>query len=174
MMIIAEEKSMGDEIEISKKIIINGDEKSVEALPSVRLLDVLRSGLGLTGVKEGCGEGECGACSIILNGDLIASCIVPFGYLTDGDNITTIEGMDDSNKIAVAIRKCFIEGGAIQCGMCTPGMIMAAYVLLSKNDDPTRDEIAEAISGNLCRCTGYKKIIDAIAMAASTLKAENR
>ena len=142
-------------------IRINGKTRKVKAVPTARLLDVLRLDLGLTGTKEGCGEGECGACSIILNGELVNSCLILFGQLKNGDEIITIEGAAGKKRLT-PIQEHFLSCGGTQCGICTPGMILAAHALLAKNPKPTREEIAKAIAGNLCRCTGYKKIIDAI------------
>jgi carbon-monoxide dehydrogenase small subunit len=142
-------------------LIINGKQRKVTALETDRLLDVLREHLRLTGTKEGCGEGECGACTVILNGELVNSCLVLFGQLENGDQITTIEGVAGRKKLA-PLQEHFLEHGGTQCGICTPGMILAAHALLAINPRPTREEIARAIAGNLCRCTGYKKIIDAI------------
>jgi carbon-monoxide dehydrogenase small subunit len=148
-------------------LIINGKRCKVKAAATDRLLDVLRENLHLTGTKEGCGEGECGACSIILNGDVVNSCLILFGQLSDGDQITTIEGVGGKRHLA-PLQEHFLSEGGVQCGICTPGMILAAHALLQKNPRPTRDEIAKAIAGNLCRCTGYKKIIDAIERCSLT------
>ena len=142
-------------------LIVNGKKRKVEANPMDRLLDVIRDNLHLTGTKEGCGEGECGACSVLLNGDVVNSCLILFGQLEDGDEVVTIEGIAGERRLC-PLQDHFLSEGAVQCGICIPGMIMAAYALLLKNPKPTRDEIATAIAGNLCRCTGYKKIIDAI------------
>lgn len=126
----------------------------------MRLVDFLREELGLTGTKEGCGEGECGACTVILEGNAVASCLVLVGQV-DGKSIITVEGLAEDNQLS-ALQQAFVDKGAIQCGFCTPGMLLSAKALLDKNPTPTRDEIAVAIEGNLCRCTGYVKIIDAI------------
>lgn len=138
------------------KIIVNGIEYQPTVSPTMRLLDYLRKELKLTGTKEGCGEGECGACSVLIDGKLVNSCMVLLGQI-DGKSVTTIEGIDEPELF-----KAFEETGAVQCGFCTPGMIMAATALLRKNLNPSVYEIKEAISGNLCRCTGYKKIVEAI------------
>ena len=132
--------------------------------PLRRLLDVLREDYGLTGSKEGCGEGECGACSIIKNGKLVTPCIIPVGAI-QGAELLTIEGIRDTEK-GKCIIEAYAEGGAVQCGFCIPGMVMATYVLLNENPDPTEDEIRLGISGNLCRCTGYDLIVESIHLAA--------
>ena len=140
-----------------KKIVYTGN-------PLTRLVDVLREDLGLTGVKEGCGEGECGACSVIKDGKLVTSCIIPVGAVA-GDEIITIEGLRDTPQ-GQCIIDAFAEGGAVQCGFCIPGMVMAAQALLLVNSDPDEDEVRAAISGNICRCTGYDLIVDSILLAA--------
>jgi carbon-monoxide dehydrogenase small subunit len=152
-------------MEKSIKLIINGKKKKVKAHAADRVLDVLREALKLTGTKEGCGEGECGACSVILSGEVVNSCLILFGQLEDGDEIITIEGIGGKKKLH-PLQQHFLECGASQCGICTPGMIMAAYALLKKNPKPTHDEIRQAVAGNLCRCTGYTKIIEAIERCA--------
>ena len=143
---------------------VNGKEVSVDVTPGEMLVDVLRDKLGLTGTKVGCREGECGACSIILNGKLIASCLVPV-MKADRGTILTIEGLEQNGEMHL-IQKKFIEDGAIQCGFCTPAMVLAGKALLDVNPHPTREEIQLAISGILCRCTGYQKIIKAIDSAS--------
>lgn len=143
---------------------VNGKEVSVDVAPGEMLVDVLREKLGLTGTKVGCREGECGACSIILNGKLIASCLVPV-MKADRGTILTIEGLEQNGEMHL-IQKKFIEDGAIQCGFCTPAMVLAGKALLDENPHPTREEIQLAISGILCRCTGYQKIIKAIDSAS--------
>ena len=145
-------------------LTVNGEKRTAEVRPDETLLEMLRERLGLTGTKEGCGKGECGACSVILDGAPVTSCIV-FAAQCEGRDVLTIEGLSDDGKLGV-IQEAFVEAGAVQCGFCTPGMIMSAHALLSSNPNPTRGEIAEAISGNLCRCTGYVKIIDAIELAS--------
>ena len=149
------------------KLTVNGREREVETTPSTRLLDLIRDNLHLTGTKEGCGKGECGACTVIMNGKLVASCLV-LAPQADGAVITTIEGVGD-DKCLDPVQEAFIETGAVQCGFCTPGMILAAKKLLEENSHPTEEEIKRGISGNLCRCTGYQKIIDAIELAADRL-----
>ncbi|MGI9860758.1 (2Fe-2S)-binding protein [Moorella naiadis] len=149
---------------------VNGELVAVDIDPGMRLLDVLREVLHLTGTKEGCGEGECGACTVILDGELVDSCLV-LAPQAQGKEVVTIEGVAAESKLH-PLQEAFIEAGAVQCGFCTPGMILAAKVLLDRNPNPGRQEITRAISGNLCRCTGYAKIIKAVEMAASKLKTE--
>ncbi len=149
------------------KLTINGKEREVETTPSTRLLDLLRDDVHLTGTKEGCGKGECGACTVIMNGELVASCLV-LAPQADGAAITTIEGIGNGENLD-PIQEAFIETGAVQCGFCTPGMILAAKRLLEENSNPDEEEIKQGISGNLCRCTGYQKIIDAIKLSAVRL-----
>ncbi len=158
--------------EVIRKIIINGAERIIAAPPQMRMLDVIRQKLKLTGTKEGCGEGECGACSILVNDEAINSCLMLFGQLCDGARITTIEGLGDAKHLT-PLQECFIDEGGVQCGICTPGMIIAAHALLLKNAKPSREEIAKALAGNLCRCTGYNRIIDAVEKA-SALKREKK
>lgn len=143
---------------------LNGKETTVHADPLKRLLDVLRGDLGLTGAKEGCGEGECGACSVIKDGLLVTSCMIPVGACSGAD-ILTIEGVRETERGQIIVQS-FADGGAVQCGFCIPGMVMAAYYLLSHNAHPTEDEIRMGISGNLCRCTGYDLIVASIRLAA--------
>jgi len=143
---------------------VNGITREVEAPPMKRLLDALREDLRLTGTKEGCGEGECGACSVIVDGEVINSCLVPVCQVR-GSTILTVEGLARDGRLD-PLQRAFLECGGAQCGICTPGMLIAARALLDENAGPTRDEIAEAIAGNLCRCTGYVRIIDAIEQAA--------
>ncbi|HBE80639.1 MAG TPA: ferredoxin [Firmicutes bacterium] len=151
---------MGPKIDFT----LNSRPVSLETDPLRRLLDVLREDFELTGPKEGCGEGECGACSILLNGRLINSCLTPVGTVA-GQEITTIEGFRLTERFKV-LDKAFADAGAVQCGYCTPGMVMAAEALLRKNSKPSEMAIREAISGNLCRCTGYGMIVEAIQLAA--------
>lgn len=143
---------------------VNGERKLVPAFPMERLLDVLREQLGLTGAKEGCGEGECGSCSVLMNDTLVNSCLVPV-LQADGASIVTIEGIAAGAQLH-ALQEAFLECGGAQCGICTPGMILAACHLLKKKPDPTLEEIREGLSGNLCRCTGYVQIFEAVARAA--------
>lgn len=144
--------------------IINGEKETRLVSPSRRLLEFLREDLNLTGTKEGCGEGECGACTVIVNGRAVHSCMM-LAVEADGAKIETIEGLSSGGEMH-NIQKKFIEHGAIQCGFCTPGMVMSAKALLDRNSNPEEEEIKESIAGNLCRCTGYKQIIEAIKDAA--------
>jgi carbon-monoxide dehydrogenase small subunit len=143
---------------------VNGDPVEVTAAGSRRLLDVLREDLGLTGTKEGCGEGECGACSVLVDGAVVDACLVPVSQVR-GASVATVEGLARDDALNV-LQQAFLETGGAQCGICTPGMLMAAEAFLASGDDATDENIREAIAGNLCRCTGYTKIIDAIALAA--------
>jgi aerobic-type carbon monoxide dehydrogenase small subunit (CoxS/CutS family) len=147
---------------------VNGKQRTVEAGPLRRLLDILRDDLKLKGTKEGCGEGECGACSVIMNGRVVLSCLVPALQLP-GAEVVTIEGLG-TETAPHPIQKAFMEEGAVQCGFCTPGMIMAARELLERTSHPTRAEIRTALAGNLCRCTGYDKIFRAVEKAAYSKK----
>ena len=144
---------------------VNGERKTVLAFPIERLLDVLRRRLGLTGAKEGCGEGECGSCSVLMDGTLVNSCLVPV-LQAEGASIVTIEGLAPGATLQT-LQEAFLECGGAQCGICTPGMILAAFHLLNKKPRPTLKEIREGLSGNLCRCTGYVQIFEAVARAAS-------
>jgi len=143
---------------------INGRRAAVEAWPMEPLLDLLRRELGLTGTKEGCGEGECGACAVLLNGKLANSCLIPAAEL-EGCRITTIEGIADDGRLQ-ALQEAFAAGGGVQCGFCTPGMILAAADLLRRHPSPNDAEIREGLAGNLCRCTGYVRIVEAVRRAA--------
>ena len=145
-------------------LVVNGEPKTVRAYPMERLLDVLRENLGLTGTKEGCGEGECGACSVIMDGALVDSCLVPI-LQAQGSSIVTIEKRSGEPWLST-LRETFLEFGGAQCGICTPGMILAAKHLLDRKPKPTMEEIREGLSGNLCRCTGYTQIFEAVAEAA--------
>jgi len=143
---------------------VNGKPYVMDVPPMKRLLDVLREDLRLTGTKEGCGEGECGACSVIVNGEVINSCLAPICQM-DGADVLTVEGLEMDGQLH-PLQQAFWEEGAAQCGICTPGMLIAARALLDANSHPTHEEIKEGIAGNLCRCTGYTKIIRAIEQAA--------
>lgn len=147
---------------------VNGDEKEFICGSDESLLDVLRDRLGLTGAKEGCGTGDCGACSVTLNGRLVCSCLV-LGAEANGAEIETIEGMADGDNLHI-LQRVFIEKAALQCGVCTPGILIAARALLAKNPDPTDTEIRFWLAGNLCRCTGYDKIIKAVQIAAAEMR----
>src|SRR5215467_3805379 len=135
---------------------VNGESHKLEVFPMDRLLDVLREQLRLTGTKEGCGEGECGACTVVLNGEIVNSCLVPVAQVA-GAQITTIEGVAHGDQLH-AVQQAFIEHGGAQCGICTPGMILAAIDLLERNPEPSEADIRTGLAGNLCRCTGYMKI----------------
>lgn len=150
----------------SKKIrvTINGEPYEKEVSPAKSLLDFLRMDLNLTGTKEGCGEGECGACSVILGGKLVDACLI-LAVEADGQKVQTIEGIGTKGRLH-PLQKAFADKGAAQCGYCTPGMIMAAKYFLDKNPSPTPEQVTQAISGNLCRCTGYGSIVEAILSAA--------
>lgn len=148
---------------------VNGAERAVSAYPLARLLDVLREDLRLTGTKEGCGEGECGACSVLVDGELVNACLVPVCQAADAD-VRTIEGVEADGKHA-ALQNAFITCNGAQCGICTPGMIMASVKLLERTAAPTEPEIREALAGNICRCTGYTRIIQAVEVAAERLRA---
>ncbi|WP_195276844.1 (2Fe-2S)-binding protein [Anaerotruncus rubiinfantis] len=156
-----------DKITIS--FTLNGKPYTVATRPDIRMLDVLRDDLNLTGTKEGCGIGECGACTVLVNGEAMHSCMVISGQM-DGKDILTVEGLSET-EIGKTLQRCFLEEGAVQCGYCTPGMLMSAYALLRKNPTPTRDEVRLALSGNLCRCTGYIPIINAVQKVNEKLNA---
>ncbi|MGA7752275.1 MAG: (2Fe-2S)-binding protein [Candidatus Sulfotelmatobacter sp.] len=143
---------------------VNGEERTVHTRPMERLLDVLRHQLGLTGAKEGCGEGECGSCSVLMDGALVNSCLVPV-LQAQGANVVTIEGIAQKDQLR-PLQQAFLDCGGAQCGICTPGFIMATCHLLSKRPKPTIEQIREGLSGNLCRCTGYSQILEAVHEAA--------
>jgi len=149
-------------------LTVNGDSKTVRAYPMERLLDVLRHELGLTGTKEGCAEGECGACSIEMDGALVNSCLIPV-LQAEGATIRTIESVANAGRLN-AVQQAFLAYGGSQCGICTPGMILAAMNLLARNREPAEAEIREALSGNLCRCTGYAKIFESVFAACKSLR----
>jgi len=148
------------------RITLNGEERELSCLPGERLLDLLRR-LGLTGVKEGCGEGECGACAVLLDGRLVNSCLVP-AIQVEGRAVTTIEGADADRELSAA-QRAFAEGGGVQCGICTPGMVLAAGALLKRDPCPDEARIRTAMAGNLCRCTGYVRIVESVRAAAGEL-----
>ena len=145
---------------LSIQLKVNGTLHAVQIEPAETLLHVLREQLGLTGTKEGCGEGDCGACTILVDGKSVNSCIFP-AVQADGCEILTVEGVENDPKLA-AIQKAFVDHGAVQCGFCSPGMIMATCALLDENPAPTEAEIRRGLSGNLCRCTGYQAMVDAV------------
>lgn len=148
--------------------ILNNERIEHEVEPNKTLLKMLRNDFDLTGAKEGCGQGECGACTVLVDGKPINSCLM-LAVEADGKEILTVEGLSDGTKLD-DLQRSFIENGALQCGYCTPGMIMSAKALLNENPTPTEEEVKEAISGNLCRCTGYKKIIEAVMEVAQKNK----
>jgi len=154
----------------SIQITVNGQLQAGEVPPFKRLLDVLREDLGLTGAKEGCGEGECGSCSVRMNGELVNSCLIPILQTQDA-HIETVEGLAIDAELH-PLQKAFLECGGAQCGICTPGMLMAATQLLSHNPHPTLEEIREGLAGNLCRCTGFIKIFDSVIAAVAIQGAE--
>jgi aerobic carbon-monoxide dehydrogenase small subunit len=147
------------------ELTVNGDARIVHVPPMKRLLDVLREDLHLTGAKEGCGEGECGSCSVRMNGELVNSCLVPI-LQADGAHVQTVEGLAIDGDLH-PLQQAFLHCGGAQCGICTPGMLMAATHLLAANPHPTMDEIREGLAGNLCRCTGFKRIFDSVISAAA-------
>lgn len=151
-------------IEATIEFKVNGKAHTVSAPPMSRLLDVLRESLGYFGAKEGCGEGECGACSVMVNGRLVNSCLMPV-LQARGASITTVEGLASGPELH-PVQKAFLECGGAQCGICTPGMVLAAVNLLEKNANPSEDEIKAGLAGNICRCTGYMKIFDSVKRAA--------
>ena len=142
---------------------INNESRTVDVLPMARLLDVLREQLHLTGTKEGCGEGECGACTVVLDGRIVNSCLVPVAQVS-GSEITTIEGVAHQDQLH-AVQQAFIDHGGAQCGICTPGMVLAAVDLLNRTAQPSEAEIRNGLAGNLCRCTGYMKIFESVVRA---------
>ncbi len=154
--------------EVSLSLTINGILRTVRVPPEFTLVETLRIEAGLSGTKEGCGEGECGACSVILDGKLVNSCLV-LAAECDGAEVLTIEGLAEAGRLH-PVQEAFVKNGAIQCGFCTPGMIMTGYALLRENPSPTEEEILRAFEGNLCRCTGYRKIVDAVHSAAVALR----
>jgi aerobic carbon-monoxide dehydrogenase small subunit len=150
------------------KFKLNGNNVSLEAPGGERLIDLLRDRLDLVGTKEGCGKGECGACTVLLDDEPVCSCLVLAAQI-NGRHITTIEGIQIDQQLNF-VQQAFEQTGSVQCGFCTPGMVLSAVSLLKKNPQPTRDEIKRALSGNLCRCTGYEKIFDAVELASRNKK----
>src|SRR5579862_1239300 len=155
----------GQEIRLN----VNGQPKTLRVHPMERLLDVLRAELGLTGTKEGCGEGECGSCSVLMDGELVNSCLIPAAQ-ANGATITTIEGLTLDNTLH-ALQESFLNCNGAQCGICTPGMILASVHLLARHPRPTMEQIREGLSGNLCRCTGYTQILEAVRRASGHVEA---
>jgi len=149
---------------------INGEQRQVETAANQTLLYLLRDDLGLTGTKDGCREGECGACTVLLDGEPVNSCLVLAGQ-ADGREVLTVEGLAHNGQLH-AVQRAFVEAGAVQCGFCTPGVIMAAVALLSRDPKPSEHQVREALVGNLCRCTGYNKILDAVRLAAEETRDE--
>ena len=156
---------MSDAIAVTVRLTVNGKQADVRVHPMSRLLDVLRSHLHLTGTKEGCGEGECGACSVLVNGELVNSCLMPV-LQVDGAEVTTIEGVAGSGDVLQAVQEAFITHGGAQCGICTPGMVLASMTLLQRSPSPDDEQIRAGLAGNLCRCTGYMRIFEAVRQAA--------
>jgi carbon-monoxide dehydrogenase small subunit len=150
---------------VSVQCRVNGEEATLDGHPLARLLDVLRTQLHLTGTKEGCGEGECGACSVLLDGELVNSCLVPLLH-ADGAEIVTIEGVATAGRLH-AVQQAFVNSGGAQCGICTPGMVLAAISLLARTPNPSDHDIRTGLAGNLCRCTGYMRIFEAVVSACA-------
>lgn len=157
------------EASVRVSFTVNGRSREVSAHPMSRLLDALRTQLHLTGTKEGCGEGECGACGVLLNGQLVNSCLVPL-LQADGATIVTIEGLAEGDRLH-AVQQAFIDHGGAQCGICTPGMVIAAVNLLDRNPSPSPEDIRVGLSGNLCRCTGYMRIFESVVAAMQDRRA---
>jgi len=155
---------------ITVTLTINGQNQQVRTSPDATLLDLIRTDLGLTGTKDGCREGECGACTVLVDGRVINACLV-FAWQADGLDVFTVEGLADNGRLH-PLQRAFIEQGAVQCGFCTPGMLVSAYGLLKENPRPNEEQIRQALTGNLCRCTGYTKIIQAIQAAAEEMRDE--
>jgi carbon-monoxide dehydrogenase small subunit len=149
--------------------VLNGQKRALDAPPLARLLDLLRGPLGLTGTKEGCGEGECGACTVLLDGVPVNACLVVAGQC-DERTVLTVEGLGTEESLS-ALQEAFVKEGGAQCGICTPGILMAAHALLTANPQPGEGEIRESIAGNVCRCTGYQRIVESIRHAAKELVA---
>jgi len=152
-------------------LTVNGTERTCDVHPLARLLDVLRRDLQLPGTKEGCGEGECGACSVFVDGKLVNSCLVP-ALQVAGRDVQTIDGVAPSAELLDRVQEAFVKHGGAQCGICTPGMILAAKALLAEHPQPTMAEVREGLAGNLCRCTGYTKIFDSVLAAVAKTEAK--
>ena len=155
-----------DEVRMQLDVTVNGRERSLQVYPMARLLDVLREDLGLPGTKEGCGEGECGACSVLMNGEVVNSCLVP-AIQAQGAELRTIEGLAGDGEALSPLQAAFVACNGAQCGFCTPGMVMASEDLLRRCPHPSEAEIRAGLAGNICRCTGYVKIVDAVQAAAA-------
>lgn len=149
---------------------VNGEQVNIEIDENLRLIDLLRDELGLVGTKEGCGEGECGACTIIMDGETVNSCMV-MAFQAEGSEITTIEGLEKDGELD-PVQKAYMEVGAVQCGFCIPGMVISTKALLDKNINPSEEEVREGLSGNLCRCTGYSKMMEATKIAKKYMEEE--
>jgi aerobic carbon-monoxide dehydrogenase small subunit len=162
---------MPDDPRVDVRFRVNQRDVTVRVHPMARLLDVLRQDLHLTGTKEGCGEGECGACSVVIDGQLANSCLLP-ALQADGTSITTIEGLAPGDDELHAVQQAFITHGGAQCGICTPGMVLAAATLLERCPNPTEEDIRVGLAGNLCRCTGYMRIFEAVIQAQRQARAE--
>jgi len=155
---------MSEDVAVDVRLRVNHRDVVVRVHPMTRLLDVLRQELHLTGTKEGCGEGECGACGVVVNGELVNSCLMPV-LQADGAAITTIEGLSQSHEELHAVQQAFLTYGGAQCGICTPGMVLAAVTLLDRHPNATEADIRSGLAGNLCRCTGYMRIFEAVLQA---------
>jgi len=164
---------MSDASVVSVRLVVNGTASVVRVHPMARLLDVLREELRLTGTKEGCGEGECGACSVLVNGELVNSCLTPVLQVADAP-ITTIEGVAGGDGELHAVQQAFLEHGGAQCGICTPGMVLAAVNLLARHPNAGDAEIRNGLAGNLCRCTGYMRIFEAVLAAKRQTQAKSQ
>lgn len=150
---------------IDLELTVNGEPARVRVEPGARLLDVLRGPLGLPGTKEGCGNGECGACTVVVAGRPVCACLTPAAEV-EGLEVLTVEGLVGPGGDLSAVQRAFVAGGGVQCGFCTPGMVMSVHALLERNPDPTPEDVREALTGNLCRCTGYAQIVESALLAA--------
>ncbi len=149
------------------KLTVNGEEREAEAADHESLLTVLRESLGLAGSKNACEQGECGSCSVLMDGELVCACLV-LGAATAGRTIQTVESLSDGEQLH-PVQRAFVDAGAVQCGFCTPGLVVATYALLKRNPEPSEQEVREALSGNICRCTGYGKILEAVNRASGAM-----
>jgi carbon-monoxide dehydrogenase small subunit len=172
MRVDARQAAEHGEPRLTLRFTLNGRRVRVTAPPMKRLLDLLRQELGLTGTKEGCGEGECGACTVLLDGRAVNSCLVPAAH-ADGARVTTVEGLARGGRPS-ALQRAFVELGGAQCGICTPGMLVSAHALLARRPRPSEAEIREALAGNLCRCTGYTRIVESVQVAAREARRPRR